>query len=110
VLADPRRRNAEIAAQRDDWDVLLGTEMREQAALRHADLIRERPEGYTFETHLYVQEPRRPAASYFENLTLPGALPILGAAIVLFGAAILALLMPAARASRVDVLQAIRPE
>ncbi len=52
----------------------------------------------------------RLAASYLENVRLPGALPILGAAAVLAGAAVLASLMPAARASRVDVLQALRLE
>jgi putative ABC transport system permease protein len=50
------------------------------------------------------------AASYVEDVRLPGALPILGAAAVLTAAAILASLMPAARASRVDVLQALRSE
>ncbi|HUE86513.1 MAG TPA: ABC transporter permease [Vicinamibacterales bacterium] len=50
------------------------------------------------------------AASYFENLRLPGAVPIVGAAAVLAAAAILASLMPAARASRVDVLQALRTD
>jgi predicted permease len=50
------------------------------------------------------------AASYLGNVRLPGALPILGAAAVLLAAAILASLMPAARASRVDVLQALRSE
>ncbi len=50
------------------------------------------------------------AASYLENVRLPGTLPILGAAAVLVGAAVIASLMPAARASRVDVLQALRSE
>jgi putative ABC transport system permease protein len=50
------------------------------------------------------------AAGYFESVSLPGALPLLGAAVVLVGAAIAASLMPAARASRVDVLQALRAE
>ena len=40
----------------------------------------------------------------------PGSLPLLGAAAVLMGAAVLASLMPAARASRVDVVQALRSE
>jgi predicted permease len=52
----------------------------------------------------------RVASSYLENVRLPGALPLLSAAAVLIGAAILASLMPAARASRVDVLQALRSE
>jgi putative ABC transport system permease protein len=50
------------------------------------------------------------AATHLENVRLPGALPLLGAAAVLAGAAVLASLMPAARASRVDVLQALRSE
>ena len=51
----------------------------------------------------------RVAASYLENVRLPGALPVAGAA-VLVGAAVVASLMPAARASRVDVVQALRSE
>jgi putative ABC transport system permease protein len=50
------------------------------------------------------------AASYFDDVQLPGAVPVLGAAAVLVVAGILASLMPAARASRVDVLQALRSE
>jgi putative ABC transport system permease protein len=50
------------------------------------------------------------AGSYLENMQLPGALPVLGAAAVLLGAAVVASLMPAARASRVDVVQALRSE
>jgi len=50
------------------------------------------------------------AAAYFENVRLPGALPTLGAAGVLVTAALIASLMPAVRASRVDVLQALRSE
>ena len=52
----------------------------------------------------------RVAAGYVENMSLPGALPVLGAATVLAAAAVLASLMPAARASRVDALQALRSE
>ena len=50
------------------------------------------------------------AGSYLTDVQIPGALPIAGAAIVLIAAAILASLMPAARASRVDVIQALRAE
>ncbi len=50
------------------------------------------------------------AASYFTSVQMPGVVPVAGAAALLTAAAIAASLMPAARASRVDVLQAIRSE
>jgi ABC-type antimicrobial peptide transport system permease subunit len=49
-------------------------------------------------------------AKFVADVQLPGALPLAGAAIVLIAAAIVASLVPAARASRVDVLQALRSE
>ena len=49
-------------------------------------------------------------AGKFFALQLPGALPVLGAAAILIAAAVIATLMPAARAARVDVLQALRSE
>jgi putative ABC transport system permease protein len=52
----------------------------------------------------------RVAEGFFENVQLPGALPVIGAAALLIGAAIVSSLMPAARASRVDVIQALRSE
>jgi len=52
----------------------------------------------------------RIAESYFETARMPGVLPVLGAATVLMGAAVIASLVPAARASRVDVLQALASE
>ena len=52
----------------------------------------------------------RIAGVFVQDVSLPGALPLLGAASLLVAAAILASLMPAARASRVDVMQALRSE
>ena len=52
----------------------------------------------------------RVAAGFFATARLPGALPVLGSAAVLITAAVVASLVPAARASRVDVLQALRSE
>jgi putative ABC transport system permease protein len=52
----------------------------------------------------------RLSSMFFGQVQLPGALPVLGAASVLVMAAVLASLMPAARASRVDVLLALRSE
>jgi putative ABC transport system permease protein len=50
------------------------------------------------------------ATKFFAGVELPGILPLTTAAVLLIGAAIAASLMPAARASRVDVLQALRSE
>jgi putative ABC transport system permease protein len=52
----------------------------------------------------------RLVGAYIQDVRVPGALPIAGAAMVLVAAAILASLMPAARASRVDVMQALRSD
>ena len=52
----------------------------------------------------------RIAGGFFEYVELPGVLPLIVAAIVLIGAAIGASIVPAARASRVDVLHALRSE
>lgn len=52
----------------------------------------------------------RLVGGYIQEVRIPGALPIAGAATILIGAAILASLMPAARASRVDVVQALRSD
>jgi predicted permease len=52
----------------------------------------------------------RVAARHLEHMQMSGFLPILGAAAVLMGAAMVASLLPAVRASRVDVLQALRSE
>jgi hypothetical protein len=46
--------------------------------------------------------------SYLGHVRLPGALPAPGAAVLVVAAALAS--MPAARASRVDVLQALRLE
>jgi predicted permease len=52
----------------------------------------------------------RVASTYLGSIHTPGALPAVCAAAVLTVAALIASLIPAARASRVDVLQALRSE
>jgi predicted permease len=52
----------------------------------------------------------RVVSGYITGIEMPGAVPIIGAAAVLVAAAILASLVPAARASRVDVISALRAE
>jgi ABC-type antimicrobial peptide transport system permease subunit len=48
--------------------------------------------------------------SFITDVRIPGVLPIVAAAAVLAAAGILASLLPAARASRVDVIQALRAD
>ena len=52
----------------------------------------------------------RVAAGYLQDTRLPGAATIAGAALILVAAAVIASLIPAARASRIDVIQALRSE
>jgi ABC-type antimicrobial peptide transport system permease subunit len=52
----------------------------------------------------------RLAGSWLELVRLPGLLPVVGSAAVLLIAAMVASLVPAARAARVDVVQALRSE
>jgi ABC-type antimicrobial peptide transport system permease subunit len=52
----------------------------------------------------------RVAARFLAQIQLPGAVPVVGATAVLIAAAVVASLTPAARAARVDVLQALRSE
>jgi ABC-type antimicrobial peptide transport system permease subunit len=52
----------------------------------------------------------RLAGSYFQDMQMPGALPVVASAVVLLAAALIASLLPASRAARVDVIQALRSE
>jgi putative ABC transport system permease protein len=52
----------------------------------------------------------RVAAGYLQDTRLPGAATIAAAALILVAAAVIASLIPAARASRIDVIQALRSE
>jgi predicted permease len=52
----------------------------------------------------------RIVGSYITEVQIPGVVPIVAAAVLLVAAAVLASLVPAARASRVDVISALRAE
>jgi len=52
----------------------------------------------------------RLAGSYFESVRMPGVLPVIGAGLVLLVAAVVASILPAARAARVDVMNALRSD
>jgi predicted permease len=50
----------------------------------------------------------RLVGAYVGAMELPGVVPVIGSAVVLLAAALLASLLPAARAARVDVIEALR--
>jgi predicted permease len=52
----------------------------------------------------------RLAGRYFLDLKMPGALPVTVSALVLLMVAVVASMLPAARAARIDVIQALRSE
>ncbi len=52
----------------------------------------------------------RLAGSYFFEVKMPGALPVILSAFVLLAAAVVASWLPAARAARIDVIEALRSE
>jgi putative ABC transport system permease protein len=52
----------------------------------------------------------RLAGTYFLDMKMPGALPVAVSAFVLMAVAVIASVLPAARAARVDVMQALRSE
>ncbi len=52
----------------------------------------------------------RLAGSYFLDVKMPGALPVVLSALVLLTAAVVASMVPAARAAHIDVIQALRSE
>ena len=52
----------------------------------------------------------RVASSYFTDVTMPGVFPVAASAFVLLAVAVVASMLPAARAASVDVIQALRSE
>jgi putative ABC transport system permease protein len=52
----------------------------------------------------------RVARSYFADVTMPGMFPVAASALVLLTVAVVASMLPAARAASVDVIQALRTE
>jgi putative ABC transport system permease protein len=80
---------------------LLGGVLRDGAAIAVAGIVAGAAGGYVL---------ARLAASWVEQVRLPGMAPLAGAAVILLVAAIVASLLPAARAARVDVIRALRAD
>jgi putative ABC transport system permease protein len=100
VSARTREFGVRLAVGSTPYSLLIGV-MSEGAAIVAIGLIAGAAGGFVF---------AGVASSYLEHVRLPGVVPTLGATAVLTGAALFASLMPAARASRVDVLRALRSE
>ena len=100
VSARTREFGVRLAVGSTPRDLLIRV-LREAGVIIAAGIAAGAAAGYAFAAL---------AASKWENVRLPGALPMIGAAIVLVCAALVASLVPAARASRVNVLEALRSE
>jgi predicted permease len=100
VSARTREFGVRLAIGSSPYDLLVSV-LNEGIAIVSVGIIAGAAFGYVF---------AGVAATYFGKLQLPGLPSLLAAAALLVGAAIAASLLPAARASRVDVLQALRSE
>jgi putative ABC transport system permease protein len=80
---------------------LLGSVIREGASMTLAGIAAGAIGGFAI---------ARVASGYLSDLKMPGALPVAGAIFVLLLAAIVASALPAVRAARIDVMEALRSE
>jgi hypothetical protein len=80
---------------------LLTNVIEQGAAMAAAGIIAGAVFGYAL---------ARLVGSYVVGMRMPGVVPVVASAIVLLAAAVVASVMPAARAARVDVMEALRSE
>jgi ABC-type antimicrobial peptide transport system permease subunit len=80
---------------------LLAGVIAEGALMAGAGVVAGAVLGYAF---------ARLAGGYIPDVRMPSAVPVVASAFVLLGAAVIASALPAARAARVDVMQALRTE
>jgi ABC-type antimicrobial peptide transport system permease subunit len=80
---------------------ILGSVIKEGAAMAALGVIAGAIGGFVL---------ARGAATYLSELQMPGLIPVLGAGSVLLIAAIIASALPAARAARIDVMEALRSD
>jgi predicted permease len=82
-------------------ELILKTVVREGAVMAAAGVVAGAAFGLVV---------ARLAGAYFGDLKMPGAVPVVISACVLLTAAVVASMLPAARAARVDVIQALRSD
>jgi ABC-type antimicrobial peptide transport system permease subunit len=100
VSARTREFAIRMAIGSDQSGILAGV-VRSGAAMAMAGIAAGLIGGYVL---------ARIAARYVAEMQMPGGIPVLGAAIVLLVAAVAASVVPAARAARVNVMDALRAE
>jgi ABC-type antimicrobial peptide transport system permease subunit len=100
VSARTREFGIRLALGSQPRDLLKGV-MAEGAVMTAAGLVAGAAFGFVV---------ARLAGSYFPEVKMPGALPVVLSAFVLLTAAVVASMLPAARAARVDVIHALRSE
>jgi predicted permease len=100
VSARTREFGVRLAIGSTPWHLLMRV-LSEGAAIVTVGIAAGLVGGYFF---------TRVAESYLSAFDAPGPVPVVWAAGILIGAAVAASLLPAARASRVDVVQALRSE
>ena len=100
VSARTREFGIRLAIGSQPRHLVMGV-IREGAAMAAAGIVAGAVGGFALATL---------AGSYFQDVKMPGAVPVIGSAVVLLAAAIIASAVPAARAARVDVTQALRAD
>jgi predicted permease len=100
VSARTREFGVRLAIGSQPWHIVKGV-IREGAVMAALGVVAGAVVGFGL---------ARVAGSYFGEIRMPGALPLVGSVIVLLAAAVAASVLPAARASRVDVMQALRSD
>ena len=67
-------------------------------------------EYYAVRGDVFLMTNPQVIGSYISDMQLPGTAPLIGSAAVILAAAVIASVVPAARAARVDTVQALRAD
>ncbi len=100
VSARTREFGVRLAIGAEPWHLLTGV-IAEGAVMAMAGVAGGALCGYAL---------ARLAGSYFQDVRMPSALPVFGSVVVLLAAAVAASVWPAARAARINVIEALRSE